>query len=134
MCAKWRDWAFQSGEMNEVRNRPIYVCVEGVSTFGQMMEGERFVTRASDSVPPRWMENIRLGDGPSGLRGMAGIRVSIMREDDSLMGEEIVPLEGLCEQMKEEGVVQHVVNIRLEEPKRCVGVMEEMECRCCRSR
>ena len=101
--------------------RPVHVRLEGVSTFGQRMEGESFVTRESDSVPPRWMENFRLGDGPSGLSGMAGIHVSIEREDGSSIGEEVVPLEGLCERMKEEGVVQHVVNIRLKEQKRCVG-------------
>ena len=124
MCARWREWAFRSGDEGEVGPRPVHVRLEGVSTFGQRMEGESFVTRESDSVPPRWMENFRLGDGPSGLCGLAGIRVSIEKEDGSSIGAEVVPLEGLCERMKEEGVVQHVVNIRLQEQKRCVGTAE----------
>lgn len=114
--------------------RPVHVCVEGISTFAQTLEGERFVTRDSDSVPPRWMENVRLGDGRNGLRAVAGMRVSIEKNDGTLVGEEVVPLESLCEQMKQEGVVSYVVSIRLKEQKRCVGVMTVMEGRCCRSR
>ena len=114
--------------------RPVRVCVEGVSTFAQTLEGERFVTRESDSVPPRWMENVRLGDGRSGLRAMAGMRVSIEKSDGTVIGEELVPLESLCERMKEEGVVRYVANIRLKEQKRCVGAVAEMKGRCCRSR
>lgn len=134
MCARWREWAFRSGDEGEVGPRPVHVRLEGVSTFGQRMEGESFVTRESDSVPPRWMENFRLGDGPSGLCGLAGIRVSIEKEDGSSIGAGSRAAGGFVRADEGGGSSSACGEHSAAGAETMCRDGEEMECRCYRSR
>ena len=75
---------------------------------------ESFFTRDIRS-PYRWNENFRLGDGPLGLTELTGLCVSIEMVGNERISEQIIPLDSLCEDLKEKGRFVKISSASLKE-------------------
>lgn len=84
-----------------MRDRPTHVRVTGLDNFQQEVEGEEFVTRDLRTNPMNWGENQRMGDGPMGISVLAGLRVSVETGKGEVLGEGVLPLDGVLNRMQD---------------------------------
>ena len=75
--------------------------VTGLDNFQQEVEGEEFVTRDLRTNPMNWGENQRMGDGPMGITVLAGLRVSVETGKGEVLGEGVLPLDGVLNRMQD---------------------------------
>lgn len=75
--------------------------VTGLDNFQQEVEGEEFVTRDLRTNPMNWGENQRMGDGPMGITVLAGLRISVETGKGEVLGEGVLPLDGVLNRMQD---------------------------------
>jgi hypothetical protein len=96
----------------------VHIHLQGINRYSQPIPVESFFTRDIRS-PYRWNENFRLGDGPLGLTELTGLCVSIEMVGNERISEQIIPLDSLCEDLKEKGTTRRDLNFS----QGCVGTM-----------
>ncbi|KNB43711.1 endonuclease exonuclease phosphatase [Blastocystis sp. subtype 4] len=87
----------------------VHIHLQGINRYSQPIPVESFFTRDIRS-PYRWNENFRLGDGPLGLTELTGLCVSIEMVGNERISEQIIPLDSLCEDLKEKGTTRRDLN------------------------
>ena len=100
----------------------VHTTLQGLNQYSQSIDGESFTTRDLRTAPYRWSENYRLGDSALGITELAGLRVIVEQANGTPLFEGIVPLNVICNGVKEKGILKHRVQLKTSSgPQHCVG-------------
>ena len=100
----------------------VHITLQGLNQYSQSIDRESFTTRDLRTAPYRWNENYRLGDSALGITELAGLRVTVEQANGVPLFEGIVPLNVICNGVKEKGILKHRIQLKTSSgPQHCVG-------------
>ena len=105
----------------------VHITLQGLNQYSQSIDGESFTTRDIRTAPYRWSENYRFGDSALGISELAGLRVIVEQMNGVPLCEGVIPLNVICDGVKEKGVLKHRVQLRTSSgTQNCVGKENDM--------